>query len=916
MVTVTPRPSATFGAAPTPVCAGAEVQLAVNISGTPGFTVRYTEGAEAKSFTATGATHLLTVRPNTTTIYTITEVTDAICTATGLNSVVTVPVRTLPTASISGDVKGCFPIQPANLTLNLTGQAPFTVRYRSGAGNPTVINNINASPFNFTVTPTEPGRYTYTLIDVVDATGCTSTQVSGEGRVSISPATSVEFGGVAGTQLVCQGEQALLLVDLVGTAPYTLTYTENNGAPITVNNIQRSPYGLVVTPNAGGIRTYRITGGADANGCALGAAQTSRSVNVLPATTASISGGAPASICGGQSSTITVNFTGIQPFFGTYRVNGGDELPLNGGNPIFANSFTFPVTPTAEGNNVYTLGSISSIYCGTGQMSGTATVNVTGQGATATLSAPEQQITLGQTAELNVVLTGRGPWSLQYREANGNPITVNNINGVSPLNYRLVVTPTAVGDRAYTLVGVSDANNCGAGQVTGSAVVRVNPAPCPSSGFPISVTDGCGNARLSTVFTGPEFTYQWSRNGNTVGTNSSFTATQSGVYELRLSKVGCATAIGSANVTVIAAPTATVQVTNESVADANDGRFVVTVSPSGSYVYNVYQGRDITPGNEYDSNTTGSFDGYTPGAYTVVVSRASDLACSTSVSLEIRPAPRLSLSVSNISFTSATASWSAVAGATEYELRYRVSGATGWMTLRQGNTSASLADLQNNTKYEIQVRVSAPSPTDFVSAMFQTLSFSGSCRVPGGIYVNRGTGNTATVNWDFVTDGKHYDLEYIVDGRVVSRLTSVTTSPQTITLVGGNLQQVRIRAYCESPLNPGQIIASRLSAPVTFSISNRETFAANSVPVAEALKMQVYPNPSQGNVSISIDATEEGEGKLVITDLTGRILLNQNVQIGIGNVEFPIDLTAQPAGIYIVQIRKGDTVRTARVVIE
>jgi hypothetical protein len=238
------------------------------------------------------------------------------------------------------------------------------------------------------------------------------------------------------------------------------------------------------------------------------------------------------------------------------------------------------------------------------------------------------------------------------------------------------------------------------------------------------------------------------------------------------------------------------------------------------------------------------------------------------------------------------------------------------MTLRQGNTSASLADLQNNTKYEIQVRVSAPSPTDFVSAMFQTLSFSGSCRVPGGIYVNRGTGNTATVNWDFVTDGKHYDLEYIVDGRVVSRLTSVTTSPQTITLVGGNLQQVRIRAYCESPLNPGQIIASRLSAPVTFSISNRETFAANSVPVAEALKMQVYPNPSQGNVSISIDATEEGEGKLVITDLTGRILLNQNVQIGIGNVEFPIDLTAQPAGIYIVQIRKGDTVRTARVVIE
>ncbi|MCS6904539.1 MAG: right-handed parallel beta-helix repeat-containing protein, partial [Bacteroidia bacterium] len=586
VVRVVARPTASFGAAPAPVCAGTDVQLVVNLSGTPGFTVRYTEGGEVRSFTATSTPYTLTVRPNTTTIYSITEVTDAICTATGLNSIVTVPVRTLPTATISGDVKGCSPIQPATLTLNLTGQAPFTVRYRSGAGNPTVINNINTSPFNFTVTPTEAGRYTYTLIDVVDNTGCVSTQVSGEGRVSISPPTSVEFGGVASTQLVCQGEQALLLVDLIGTPPFSLTYTENNGSPVVVNNIQRSPFGLVVTPSAGGIRTFRITGGTDANGCALGSAQTTRSVNVLPATTASISGGVPASICGGQSSTITVNFTGIQPFFGTYRVNGGEEIPLNNGNPIFANTFTFTVTPTAQGNNTYTLGSVSSIYCGTGQISGTATVNVTGQGATATLSAPEQQITLGQTAELTVVLTGRGPWSFQYREANNNPITVSNINGTSPFTYRLVVTPTAVGDRTYILVSVTDANNCGAGQVSGSATVRVLPAPCPNSGFPITATEGCGDVRLSTAFVGSEFSYQWLRAGNTVGTSQTLTATQSGTYELRLSKAGCATAISSINVTVIPAPTATVQVTNETQPGANDGRFIVSVTPAGSYIYN------------------------------------------------------------------------------------------------------------------------------------------------------------------------------------------------------------------------------------------------------------------------------------------------------------------------------------------
>ncbi|MCS6904538.1 MAG: T9SS type A sorting domain-containing protein, partial [Bacteroidia bacterium] len=322
----------------------------------------------------------------------------------------------------------------------------------------------------------------------------------------------------------------------------------------------------------------------------------------------------------------------------------------------------------------------------------------------------------------------------------------------------------------------------------------------------------------------------------------------------------------------------------------------------------------VTPGNEYDSNTSGIFDGYTPGEYTVVVSRSNNVACSTSVSLEIRPAPRLSITISNISFTSATVSWSAVPGATEYELRYRVRGATSWLSLRQAGTRISLSDLQNNTNYEVQVRVVAPSPSDFVGTTFQTLAFSGSCRVPGGIYVNRGSGNTAQVFWDAVPDGKHYDIEYIVDGRVVSRLTSVTTVPQTINLVGGNLQQVRIRAYCESPLNPGQVIASRLSAPVTFGVVNRESASIHAI--REALRMQVYPNPTQGNVTITVEASEGESAILLISDLTGRVVTKREVSLENERTDVAVDLTGQPAGIYLVQLRQDQRVHTVRLVLE
>jgi hypothetical protein len=64
---------------------------------------------------------------------------------------------------------------------------------------------------------------------------------------------------------------------------------------------------------------------------------------------------------------------------------------------------------------------------------------------------------------------------------------------------------------------------------------------------------------------------------------------------------------------------------------------------------------------------------------------------------------------SAIAATSATANWTAFAGATSYDLRHRAVGAPSWTTLTTlAGTSTSLSSLTSNTNYEYQVKANGP----------------------------------------------------------------------------------------------------------------------------------------------------------------------------------------------------------------
>jgi hypothetical protein len=70
--------------------------------------------------------------------------------------------------------------------------------------------------------------------------------------------------------------------------------------------------------------------------------------------------------------------------------------------------------------------------------------------------------------------------------------------------------------------------------------------------------------------------------------------------------------------------------------------------------------------------------------------------------------------------------------------------------------------------------------------------------------------------------------------------------------------------------------------------------------------LQVYPNPTQGLMTITIDANNFDQAQIRIIDIVGKIVYEQeNLNIN-GSYKATVDLSALPQGVYFVTVLGGD----------
>jgi gliding motility-associated-like protein len=230
------------------ICAGTSASLSVALTGKSPWNISYSDGTTSTSVNAIlNSPYTFLVSKAAT--YTLTAVSDAVCTSGSLNGTALVKTKAIPDAKLSGSTTICTG-STTPLSIALAGMQPWTVTYSDGIKN-TAISNITNSPYTFNVG--QSGNYV--LVQVVDASTCNGT-ISGNAKIKVKP---LPTSNISGTKEICQnGPSTPITISLTGTQPWTLTYTDGT-SPLTVTNILASPY-IFNTSKAG---TYTVTALSD-----------------------------------------------------------------------------------------------------------------------------------------------------------------------------------------------------------------------------------------------------------------------------------------------------------------------------------------------------------------------------------------------------------------------------------------------------------------------------------------------------------------------------------------------------------------------------------------------------------------------------------------------------------------------------
>jgi Secretion system C-terminal sorting domain len=115
--------------------------------------------------------------------------------------------------------------------------------------------------------------------------------------------------------------------------------------------------------------------------------------------------------------------------------------------------------------------------------------------------------------------------------------------------------------------------------------------------------------------------------------------------------------------------------------------------------------------------------------------------------------------------------------------------------------------------------------------------------------------------------------------------------------------------------NIGLHITSSASAP-TFKIDDIELttqFVGLNNAKLDA-KVDVFPNPANNNVTVSIRHTEEADYTVTITDLLGRTIKTVNAD-NVSATDLNIDLSTEANGVYLVKVQSGNAVKSSKLVI-
>jgi hypothetical protein len=824
---------------------------------------------------ATGGTNLgtppLTVTPATSGI--VTYYAAYTSNTTGcVNQVrepVNVTVHPIATATLSGGGTVCAGSPLPNISIDLTGSAPWNLTYTYD-GTPVTVTGITTSPY--VITNAAVGTYVATAASDAFCTG-TASGTAGVALYTLPTAT------VTGGGMICAGSPLPdVAIALTGNGPWSMTYTDGTTST-TVNAIASSPY--IISGAAAG--TYAVTNVSDINCTGTSSGTASVIVNMLPVAT--LSGGG--TVCTGSPlPNISIDLTGASPWYLTYTLDG---IPVT---VTGINASPYVITNPAVGT--YMAVSVGDAFC-TGSASGTGSVALYTL-PTATVSGGGTLCAGNALPDVSIALTGSGPWSFTYTDGT-TPTTMNGFTGTS-------YTITAAAAGSYAVTNVSDINCVGTS--SGIANVVVNSLPVVTA--TITPSTIC-YASSATANGGGAVSYVWN---NGVSDNTAFVGTSTTTYIVTGTDANNCTATSSATLTVNTVGSNLAQATSGNTASITGVQSNTNVQPDGSSImYSdascnlIATVQDLVGGNTLGNTTTAVNVDPTVLTYPAIggqpysrrwyaITPTNNVGVNADVTMYQTQADFDDYNLANGIYPDLPIGPADAAGIANIRITKVSGGGLGVGTASVIAPSSVVWNALTNY-WEITFNVSGSFSEFYVHA---ANPFNSALPVSISSFTGVQYGESDILKWTSSSEqnNAYFNLQHSTDGIRFVTLQKVLTQA-----VGGNSAAGLYYQTTNSKPSTGHNYY-RLQQ---VDIDGKSTLYANVIDLnrlGKGSSVNIYPNPVNDVLNIDLMATEASVTVVKITDMSGRLIQQVQTNAVQGFNTIQVNLSALSSGLYTIQL--------------
>jgi hypothetical protein len=602
-------------------------------------------------------------------------------------------------------------------------------------------------------------------------------------------------------------------------------------------------------------------------------------INTSP--TATISG--DASICAGGSTNLTLNFTGTGPW--TYAINGGSAVTTSN------NPETVSVSPAST--TVYTITSLSDANCsGTGTGSATVTVSPAAPDFLITFQPGPVSACVGNTANLTLNPVNNAQtytWS-----APAGTLINGQVSPVTTTSNSVTLTLGAVpANGSGWNICVFASNPCGNSQTKCAFIRGALSTPAAITGDKTA----CPNtsATYSTSAVAGANSYLWTGTNGITFTGSGTTVTANFPAGFTTGTI-CVAGQLSCGYT---GPTRCITVTNNvGTLGVMSGAFAVCPGQTGlvfsvppvagvaTYNWTTPTGVTVTSGAGTNSVTVNVGGAFTVGNICVTATSICGVVsaprCKTISSIKPGTPGNITGSATGVCNTTVTYSVPAVAGVTSYNWTLP-SGAT-FATANGTNT----VDVTFSNSFTTgQLCVSAVNGCGASTA--RCINVKGAPAIPG------------TISAPGVICANEQGTVFSVNS-VFGATTYTWVIPATATLIAG---QGTNSIVVDWGANGGLVTVTASngcgnSGTRTYLVTLTCRSASTELP---GVIVAAYPNPVSSTLTVSMDTPSEGNFSMMMTDLTGRVMFEQQFKAVSGQNETAVDVSTLAKGIYMLTVK-------------